>query len=132
VVKQGPPSRVSIPPDFIYSVSVNTKPESLHRQESRLPPRQETPGPQGASTEGHDAQRQVGDLSVYKFYFSSLGWASLFVFATSVLSNSAVGTLQCMIRPPWLLSLPLRLHTWFKLISMWYDSRCLAHPLVSA
>ena len=117
VVKQGPPGRVSIPQDFIRSVSVTTKPESLHRQESRLPPRQETPGPQGGSTDGHDAQRQVGDLSVYKFYFSSLGWASLLVFATSVLSNGAFGTLQCMIRPRWLSSFQLRPHAWFKLIS---------------
>lgn len=49
---------------------------------------------QGSSTK-RDDKRQVGDLSIYLYYFSSLGWLSFALFGIFVASNLAFSTLQC-------------------------------------
>jgi hypothetical protein len=49
---------------------------------------------QGSSTK-QDDNRQVGDLSIYLYYFSSLGWLSFALFGIFVASNVAFSTLQC-------------------------------------
>ncbi|TKW58921.1 Multidrug resistance-associated protein 1 [Colletotrichum tanaceti] len=49
---------------------------------------------QGSSTTKRDDNRQVGDLSIYLYYFSSMGWLSLALFGIFVASNVAFGTLQ--------------------------------------
>lgn len=41
------------------------------------------------------AERQTGDLSVYKYYLSSLGWLSTLAFGSFVAANSVFGTVQC-------------------------------------
>ncbi|GKT87234.1 ABC multidrug transporter [Colletotrichum tofieldiae] len=48
---------------------------------------------QGSVTK-RDDNRQVGDLSIYLYYFSSMGWLSLALFGIFVASNVAFGTLQ--------------------------------------
>ncbi|KAH0431618.1 ABC transporter [Colletotrichum camelliae] len=48
---------------------------------------------QGSSTE-RDDNRQVGDLSIYLYYFSSLGWLSFALFGIFIASNVGFGTLQ--------------------------------------
>jgi len=48
-----------------------------------------------AADKDSQKKRQEGDLSTYKYYFSSLGWLSLAVFVLFVTSNTAFGAVQC-------------------------------------
>ncbi|KAK4444912.1 ABC multidrug transporter [Podospora aff. communis PSN243] len=94
VVKQGPPDKITIPQDFIHPAStedqniISDKPGSLSTSKQPTGVQEPSPG------DGMDQQRQVGDLSVYKFYFSSLGWLSLAIFAGAVIASSVFATLQ--------------------------------------
>lgn len=42
-----------------------------------------------------NADRNIGDFAVYKYYFASLGWLSLLLFALFVSSDSAFSAMQC-------------------------------------
>ena len=42
-----------------------------------------------------DQSRQAGDLSIYKYYASSLGWLSLLMFGTFLAAKNAVTMVQC-------------------------------------
>lgn len=42
-----------------------------------------------------NADRKIGDFAVYKYYFASLGWLSLLLFAIFVSSDSAFSSMQC-------------------------------------
>ncbi|KAK1659593.1 ABC transporter [Colletotrichum godetiae] len=57
------------------------------------PPKVSAGETQGSSTK-RDNNRQVGDLSIYLYYFSSLGWLSFALFGIFVASNVAFSTLQ--------------------------------------
>ncbi|KAK0643350.1 ABC transporter [Cercophora newfieldiana] len=92
VVKQGPPDRISISENFIHPASTEGDAElsnkhSVPSAEDKAPKQQEP-------NSDLDPQRQVGDMSVYKFYFSSLGWVSLVIFAGAVIANTVFSTLQ--------------------------------------
>ncbi|KAK9425219.1 putative ABC transporter [Seiridium unicorne] len=58
------------------------------------PPKISAGETQGSSTK-RDDKRQVGDLSIYLYYFSSLGWLSFALFGIFVASYVAFSTLQC-------------------------------------
>ena len=63
-----------------------------------LPPPEISAGEttQGSSTtKRDDDKRQVGDLSIYLYYFSALGWPRFALFGIFVASNLGFGTLQC-------------------------------------
>ncbi|KAL0775782.1 hypothetical protein CaCOL14_007069 [Colletotrichum acutatum] len=61
--------------------------------ENSPPPKISAGETQGSSTR-RDDNRQVGDLSIYLYYFSSLGWLSFALFGIFVASNVAFSTLQ--------------------------------------
>ncbi|KAK0619996.1 ABC transporter [Immersiella caudata] len=89
VVKQGPPDKITIPEDFIHPESSVAQNTIADKQDGVLSTNKEGIGAQGSgSSDRMDQQRQIGDLSVYKFYFSSLGWPSLVIFAGAVVVSS--------------------------------------------
>jgi hypothetical protein len=97
VVKQGPPDKITISEDFIHPASSEGQDTIADKQDGVLSTNKEGIGAQGlGSSDGMDQQRQIGDLSVYKFYFSSLGWPSLVIFAGAVVASSVFATLGCM------------------------------------
>jgi len=97
VVKQGPPDKITISEDFIHPASSEGQDTSADKKDGVLSTNKEGIGAQGlGSSDGMDQQRQIGDLSVYKFYFSSLGWPSLAIFAGAVVASSVFATLGCM------------------------------------
>ncbi|KAH6661422.1 ABC transporter [Truncatella angustata] len=57
------------------------------------PPKVSAGETQGSSTK-RDDERQVGDLSIYLYYFSSLGWLSFALFGIFAASYVAFSTLQ--------------------------------------
>ncbi|EFQ25789.1 ABC transporter transmembrane region [Colletotrichum graminicola M1.001] len=57
------------------------------------PPKISAGETQGSSTKRDDS-RQVGDLSIYLYYVSSMGWLSFALFGIFVTSNVASSTLQ--------------------------------------
>ncbi|KAM0810738.1 putative ABC transporter domain-containing protein [Seiridium cardinale] len=57
------------------------------------PPKVSAAETQGSSTK-RDDERQVGDLSIYLYYFSSLGWLSFALFGIFAASYVAFSTLQ--------------------------------------
>lgn len=44
--------------------------------------------------EAMQADRQIGDLEVYKYYFASLGWVGFSIFALCVASDGAFTSMQ--------------------------------------
>jgi len=46
-----------------------------------------------------DHSRQTGDISMYKYYASSIGWLSLLMFSTSIAAKNAGTMLQCRFKP---------------------------------
>jgi hypothetical protein len=101
VVKQGPPDKITISQEFIHPAS--TEAQSIDSDEpcgGLSTSKERTAVQEPSSSDGMDQQRQIGDLSVYKFYFSSLGWLSLAIFAGAVIVSSVFATLQCMTSSP--------------------------------
>lgn len=40
------------------------------------------------------AERSIGDLAVYKYYFASLGWVGLSIFAALIITDTGFGAVQ--------------------------------------
>ena len=88
----------SLPPQPLSAGDDGSSSTSSSENNS-LPPPEISAGEttQGASTtkRDDDDKRQVGDLSIYLYYFSALGWPSFALFAIFVASYLGFSTLQC-------------------------------------
>lgn len=89
VVKQGQPDKISISKNFIHPAPAESDSKIITVSADKEDPTAQQP------SSDMDTHRQVGDMSVFKFYFSSLGWMSLAIFAGAVVANSVFATLQC-------------------------------------
>lgn len=89
ISKQGAPDGLSVLDDFITSA-----PEQ-DASASASPGAVSDPAPVQQADDELGQQRQVGDMSIYKYYFSSLGWTGLSIFLGSVSLNAAFASLKC-------------------------------------
>ncbi|KAK1994571.1 ABC transporter [Colletotrichum falcatum] len=71
-----------------------TRDDGSSTSSENSPPRKISAGETQGSSTKQDDNRQVGDLSIYLYYFSSMGWISFALFGIFVASNVGFGTLQ--------------------------------------
>lgn len=90
VVSQGPPT--AVPDDVVQSLS------TVEQQTSRNDTYVSSAAADAFTSKAAQA-RQVGDFTVYKYYFQSFGWLSATVFIASVIFNGVFSTLQCTCIP---------------------------------
>lgn len=90
-MSQGPPTAV---PDNVVQ-SLSTVQQQMSRKDEQL-----SSAAVDALTSKAAQARQVGDFTVYKYYFQSFGWLSATIFIASVVANSALATLQCTCNHP--------------------------------
>jgi ATP-binding cassette, subfamily C (CFTR/MRP), member 1 len=100
ILEQDTFSNLSISGSYVQSLGINqigeqpTKGSDDQSDVGKVSVSRRTQNPEAASEEN----RKTGDWAVYKYYTASLGWLSLFVFATFIASNSTFGALQCGFR----------------------------------
>mgnify|MGYP005988624523 CR=1 FL=1 len=90
IVSQGPPT--AVPDDVVQLLSTG-------QQQTSQKDEQISPAAADAFTSKAAQARQIGDFSVYKYYFQSFGWLSATIFIGSVVFNSGFATLQCTCTP---------------------------------
>jgi ATP-binding cassette subfamily C (CFTR/MRP) protein 1 len=99
VLEQGSFSTLSKSGDYIRSLALNLKiKENTSAQYEQFESLKLTP--EAARLPSlPDQSRQAGDLSMYKYYASSMGWLGLFMFGSFVATKNAVTMVQCMFNP---------------------------------
>ncbi|KAK5653919.1 hypothetical protein OQA88_7844 [Cercophora sp. LCS_1] len=96
IAQQGPPAQLTLTQDNSYEAATDSE-GGLKSRRNHV---NSQPQSQSQALQ-EDPQRQVGDLSIYKYYFASLGWLGLFLFATAVTSDSVLWAVQYMWLTLW-------------------------------
>ncbi|OAA71991.1 ABC transporter [Akanthomyces lecanii RCEF 1005] len=85
IASQGPPDIMAETSTLAAGETTATEPSAMPQSQTEVQPEEED--------EAKQLLRQTGDVSVYKFYFKSLGWMNFATFALIVSCEGAFGTM---------------------------------------
>ncbi|KAM4057529.1 ABC transporter [Hirsutella rhossiliensis] len=92
MIEQGPPN--SFPPSDHRIKDILGSPPNETTFQSSAPSAERSPEQTHDQSASTQQDRQIGDIAIYKYYFSSLGWLSFFIFGLFVVLNTAFESMQ--------------------------------------